>query len=203
MTPRKPILRFRSERIADPLAPYPTVRWRDRPYNLALTDTILMPFLAERGPRAATAALQTAQGAFRATMPEAARLGDGAVVAVLAVTANLQRTIDAVARSPEPSGLLSRNWCGFAPTPIRRERTVRSARPAHAARPDLRPIARLLQSSCAELERQSRAALESLREELRAGRIFPLEDFPAFTSKGRESSSTGTPPCTRSSPCLR
>lgn len=183
---------FAADGKADPCAPFPTLMWRGRPYNVALSEAVLAPFLearrsgAGRSAEAVRRALADSTEAFRAVAPEAARLGDAAVLAALTVTANLQRTVERLAREPGVPPPLSRLWCGFAPAPIRRRSPAPPRPPSRPAAPsDLRPLARALRCSFAEIEDQCDSALAALRQDIRSGGLFAPEDLPRLPRRRR------------------
>ncbi|MGH7995035.1 MAG: hypothetical protein ACREFX_01640 [Opitutaceae bacterium] len=198
MNPKTPEIeiRFGTEERADPCGPFPELTWRGRPYNLALTDAVLIPFLGERERagsggrealgRAAGAALELSTEAFRAVLPQAAHRGDEAVLAALTVTANLQRTVERLVRDPRAGAVLSRAWCGFPPEAVRRRpKSGRSKPEAGPAVPDLRPLARALRCSYADIREQSDQALAALRQEIQGGVLFAPEDLPAPAMRRR------------------
>lgn len=128
---------FGPEALGDPLGAYPSLRRESRPYNLWLTEHILEAVLVRwqaglAGPPPAWEpdlewACAAARAAFRELLPAALRAGDGAVLAALGVTANLQRTLGLIAgaarRATDGEGCrqtrfaLSRLWCGVVDLP--------------------------------------------------------------------------------------
>jgi hypothetical protein len=168
-------VRFADPDAPDPLRSFAGLRHQGRPYNLWLTEQVLLPFLQTWD---AEAALETPQRAFLEVLPAAAAIGDRAVLAVLSVTLNLQRTVAAMARSrrrppgsPVESFVLSARWCGVlelgAPRPLGGLRGHR-----RRGSPDYNSVARVLRCSAAEAKDRCEDALAELRAALRAGEIL-------------------------------
>jgi hypothetical protein len=102
-----------------------------------------------------------------------------AVMAALAVTANLQRTLlhlgETLAQPRQRGGrretvVLSRAWCGLVPKP------KRLAAPGAS---QLKPLVRALGYSPGEIEARCRDALSALREDFRQGRWLGRADVEA------------------------
>jgi len=191
----------------DPLARFPALRTGDRPYNRWLTERILERAIEDWGRRGADAgqiaaqfdaACELALGAFAAVLPAATAAGDAAVLAALAVTANLLRTLlvlgeavagdDSGAAIPRP---LSRVWCGLAPDaePAGRPSGGTGVLDAGSARPDrrgLRELAAALASSPASIERSFAEAIATLRGEIRPGGHFTAGDFRQLQTAARQ-----------------
>ena len=177
----------------DPLERFPTLRMADRPYNRWLTERILEPTLeawrgrgAAAGPVAAEydAGCELALGAFAAVLPAAIEAGDSAILAALAVTANLVRTLgllgealadgDPGAEVPRP---LSRLWCGLEPAPEPPGGPAGDLGAARLDRRGLRELAVALGSPPAALERSFAEALALLRGEIRPSGLFTAGDL--------------------------
>ena len=122
----------------NPLEAYPSLLAHGRPYNDWLTEEILLMVIRRWGEqnrleRAARNAVReefesasgSARLAFAQVLPAASVVGDPAVLAVLGVTANLQRTLATLAEfvsddrpaAPDRIFRLSRHWCGLAEYP--------------------------------------------------------------------------------------
>ena len=129
---------FIAETRGDPLGAYPTLLVAGSAYNRWLTENVLEPVLKRWGRDPASAGdfvvsvvhdFEWASGRARLALQEivaaATTLGDPAVLAVMSVTINLQRTLGIVGAfvlggTPAPSGRngrfafkLSRAWCGL------------------------------------------------------------------------------------------
>lgn len=163
------------------------LRWDGQPFPAALTERILVPFLAQwaRQPGDRRAALQPSVDAamaaclraFQACAPQRAREEERAILAALAVTANLQRTLLVVAealartkrkRARRPTVVLSREWCGLLP---RRDNSPPGSQAA------IRPLARALAATPREIEQRCAAALTALRADIAAGRWMGPDDL--------------------------
>jgi len=182
----------------DPLAPYPLLQREGAPYNRWLSAHVLDPFLARWAGRAAGFAELAAEvgavgdrgrQAFGQVLPAAAAGGGPAILAALAVTANLLRTVTAIGEAlasgrpaEGPPWELSRLWCGRMP---HLERGGRVADPAKARRG---PVQRSSRSAARELggalgcsvdavEASSREAIETLRREIRRSGLFTADDL--------------------------
>jgi hypothetical protein len=152
-----------------------------------LAEEVLVPYLEARqeagqtgGSALSTAAEQAlvrCAEAFRAVLPDAVRLGDGAVLAALALAANLQRTVEELTRRPDSQPVLSRRWCGLPPEEKRRRP---GSGDASVRRPgaELRPLVRALGATPAEIQSRCDEALAALRDEIRRGGLFAPEDLP-------------------------
>jgi hypothetical protein len=132
---------FVPESRGDPIGPYGTLVIAGTPYNLWLTDYVLLPILrrwsaeSPDGARSGAAIVHDvewasglARIAFQEIFPIASGLGDPAVLAATSVTANVQRTVATLAEAmlgrKAPSGTaapptfsLSRLWCGLIEYP--------------------------------------------------------------------------------------
>jgi hypothetical protein len=190
----------------DPLARFPALRTGDRPYNRWLTERILERAIEDWGRRGPTsgqipgkfdAGCELALGAFAEVLPAAIGAGDSAVLAALAVTANLVRTLlflgealaegDPGAAIPRP---LSRVWCGLAPDAEPADRpaggaSVLDAGPARPDRRGLRELASALAISPAAVERSFAEAIGTLRGEIGSGGHFTAGDFRELQTTAR------------------
>jgi hypothetical protein len=179
------LIKFRP-RLPESVKDLAPLRWDGQPFPAALTERILAPFLAQwarqPGDRrsqlqpSVDAAMADCLRAFQACAPEKAREEDRAVLAALAVTANLQRTLLALAealarprrkRTRRATVVLSREWCGLPP---RRHKSVAGTEAA------FRPLARALASTPREIEQRCAEALAALRADFTAGRWMGRDD---------------------------
>ena len=187
---------FVPESRGNPLGCFPSLSLGACPYNLWLADRVLDPVLerwARPFPNEADAAAMVAEdierasglsrSAFREVLPAATRLGDPAVLAVLAVTANLQRTLALVAELrlgregslAAGSARLSRFLCGLVEYPENSPYFPGPLHPpAHAdrlppRRRDPRHLGNVLWCSVREINRRCDQALALLRDEVRRG----------------------------------
>lgn len=190
---------FGPERLGDPLGPFPSLAREGRPYNLWLTERILEVLLGRwlgpGGPGPGAAAEDVDRGcgaarrAFREALPEAAALGDPAVLAALAVTANLERTLVLVGErarrrpAPAPPLALSRLWCGIAAYPCDSPWFPAPVRPPVAAggidprRRDPAHLTNALWCSPACVGPRCDEAIAVLAAEMRAGGHYTSDDL--------------------------
>ena len=180
------LIKFRP-RMPESASDLAALRWDGQPFPAALTDRILAPFLAQwarqPGDRRADlqasvdAAMAACLRAFQACAPQRAHEEERAILAALAVTANLQRTLlvlaEALARSKRNRArratlVLSREWCGLLP------RRPKSAPGSEAA---FRPLARALAATPREIEQRCAAALAALRADFASGRWMGRDDL--------------------------
>jgi len=155
------------------------LRWNGRPLVMGLNADILDPFLAcwarQPGDRrdgirgAVDEAMNRCAGAFRACAPERTKPEERAVMAALAVTANLQRTLTYLGEilvQPKRRGerrgtvILCRQWCGLVP---------KTKRAAATGAGSFRPLVKALGCSPGEIDARCRDALSALRKDFRAG----------------------------------
>jgi hypothetical protein len=213
-----------AESRGNPLGAFSALRREDRPYNLWLTEQLLDPLLARwRAPReegaggaraVASDFVWISEGcrrAFRDLLPAVISAGDPALLAVLGVTANLQRTAavlgEFIARGghlapgPVPRSLvpfrLSRLWCGLIEYP---ERTpyfpARIHPPVHASRlnhrrRDSRHLANALWCSPPAITARCEEATLRLRDAIRHSGLFEPGDLqhlrgPSISLRSRE-----------------
>jgi len=186
------LVKFRPRRpeLAKDLA---ALRWDGQPFPAALTERVLAPFLAQWARRpgdrrnqlqpSVDAAMADCLRAFQACAPERARDEDRAVLAALAVTANLQRTLLTLAealgrpkrkRTRRATVVLSREWCGLVP---------KRFKPKPGRDGAFRPLARALGCSADEVELRCSEALAALRADFSAGRWVAREDVAASTRR--------------------
>jgi hypothetical protein len=203
-------VQFVPESRGDPLGSFPALCLADRPYNLWLTEQVLDPILgrwrtardAEGGEASSLAHdVEWASGrcrlAFQEILPAAASLGDPAILAVMSVTANLQRTLGLLGEfildgvvpgfgrdgGPAPSFRLSRLWCGLIEYPEtvpyfpgRVRPPVHPAR-LHPQRRDPRHLANALWCSIGEINARCDEALVDLRSKILQSGLFAPDDL--------------------------
>jgi hypothetical protein len=183
---------------------FPELKLAGRPYNLWLTDEILEPVLqrwaqtelrgkqltAEIADRFEEASLRCRE-AFRGIRPVATPLGDPAVMAALAVTANLQRTLATLGEfvlagrsSARGAQLrLSRNWCGLVEYPPGAPDFGLGSRPPtdparlHPRRRDPRHLGNALWCSLGAINSRCENAIGLLRWEIRRSGAFGPDDL--------------------------
>jgi hypothetical protein len=179
------LIKFRP-RLPESVKDLAPLRWDGQPFPAALTERILAPFLAhwarQPGDRRAQlqpsvdAAMADCLRAFQACAPEQAREEGRAILAALAVTANLQRTLLTLAealarpkrkRTRRATVVLSREWCGLLP---------RRHKPVSGTEAAFRPLARALASTPREIEQRCAEALAALRADFTAGRWMGRDD---------------------------
>ena len=155
------------------------LHWNGRPLVTGLNAEILDPFLARWGRQpgdrrdgirgAVDEAMQRCTGAFKACAPERTKPDERALMAALAVTANLQRTLTylgEVLGQPKRRGerrgtvILCRQWCGLVP---------KAKRSAVAGTGSFRPLVKALGCSPGEIDARCRDALSALRKDFTAG----------------------------------
>lgn len=167
--------------VAKPTPPFKglaELQWNGRGLLAGLDAEILAPFLARwaRAPgdrrsevqASVDEAMERCANAFRACAPERAKNEERAVMAALAVTANLQRTLlylgEALVQAKRRSAgrgtvVLNRQWCGLVPRPNRS---------AGSGIASFRPLARALACSPGEIDARCKDALSALRKDFAA-----------------------------------
>jgi hypothetical protein len=203
-------IQFVPESRGDPLGSFPVLCLAGRPYNLWLTEQVLEPVLGRwsidqlaEGSAAPALAhdVEWASGrsrlAFQEILPSAANLGDPAVLAVMGVTANLQRTLGLLGEfildgaapgferhpGPAPAFRLSRLWCGLIDYPDHGPYFPGRVRPPvhparlHPQRRDPRHLANALWCSIGEINARCDEALVNLRTKILQSGLFAPEDL--------------------------
>lgn len=201
---------FVAETRGDPLGAYPTLLVAGSAYNTWLTENVLAPVLkrwsrdlASVGDSAGSVvhdfewASGRARLAFQDAVSVAATLGDPAVLAVMGVTVNLQRTLGILGAyvlggTPVPSGRngrgafkLSRAWCGlieygpsapYFPFPGAIRPPVHASR-LHPQRRDPLHLTNALWCGLADVQRACDDGLVRLRDAIRHDGVITSEDL--------------------------
>ena len=156
------LVSFVEDPRGDPLRAYPSVTMGGRPFQLWLTENVLIPVLsrwAALGPNEPALAARLLHDfewasslvweSFEEIEVEAASLGEPAVLAATGVAANLQRTLAILAefilhrdprirwrtRDLKPVFKMSRSWCGLIEYPKGSRYFSQAIHPpAHSAR---------------------------------------------------------------------
>jgi hypothetical protein len=198
--------KFAAETRGDPLGAFPSLTIGGRPYNLWLSEQVLVPVLnrwsgLSATGRALAAALaddvEWAGGrcrlAFQSILPPAAVSGHPALLAAMGVTANLQRSLALLGEFALDGAVppawgkrdlrLSRLWCGLTRYPERTPYFPGPIRaPLHPARlnpqrRDPRHLANALGCPLTLVQARCEEAIAVLRHEIRQGGLFTPDDF--------------------------
>jgi hypothetical protein len=184
---------FVPESRGDPVRAYGALVIAGAPYNLWLTENVLLPILrrwsgddasATRSGAAIAHDVEWSSGlariAFQEIFPIASGLGDPAVLAAVSVTANLQRTVAILAEAmlqgkgssgttASPTFSLSRLWCGMIDYPKGSSYFPAAIRPpVHSDRlppyRDPRHLTNVFWCGVADIERACDESIVVLRE---------------------------------------